>query len=242
MAIGDELDTLLASQKMDESDYEGLAQILDLGFFGPSDARERFSKEIRHNYGHAIINIFRNWNKPDYIDIVKSTAIKLKINYKDHHTIEDLENKIIIEVLEIAKSKITKEHGAGEWKRIEKDTLKDIDKLIKEGTLPKTTGEEILKARGLGLMGMLTAGKLAGFALYIVANQTFFTIARFIGIKIGVAVAGPIIGGTLSFLLGPAGWLIAGMLVLFDLGDTNWKKTIPSVVTIAALRRKHGFA
>jgi uncharacterized protein YaaW (UPF0174 family) len=91
-------------------------------------------------------------------------------------------------------------------------------------------------------MAALASGRLAGFALYKVSMQAFFQIARFMGWRIGVAAAGPMIGGALSFLLGPAGWLLAGLTLVYDLGNTNWQKTIPAVVMTSILRRKHGFA
>ena len=240
MAKLDEVDALLVSEKMSEDDWKSLGEIVGPEFATGYERRERMNKEIRHNYGHTFVNPFREWYEPDYSELVKGTAEKLDIKIKEHHSVAEIEDKIIIEVIDIAKAQIIKEKGLAAWKQIEHDTEQEITAMIDRGDMPPGVMEELKKTRGAALMAALYAGRLAGFVLYQVAAQTFFQIAKFLGLRIGVAVAGPIIGGVLAFLLGPAGWLLAGLTLLFDLGNTNWKKTIPAVVTVAVLRRKYG--
>lgn len=243
MAIGDELDKLLADEGLLKEDWEGIEKVLGEAFPAESNERRKFvSKEIRHNYGHSVTNLFREWYEPDYAEIVRATAEKLKINIKDHHTVSEIEDRILAEVVDQAKENIIKEYGQAEWDKIVKQVELDIDEMISKGGLSSSVIESLKKARGAGVMAMLISGNLAGFALYAVLNQTFFAIARFVGLRIGVAVAGPMIGGTVAFLLGPAGWLFAGLLLVFDLGNTSWKKTIPAVVVVASYRRKLGLA
>jgi uncharacterized protein YaaW (UPF0174 family) len=265
MAIGDELDKLLVDGRILQDDWNSIEKILGVTIpaYSPdfvnlqntsesipiaeiksetNDRRIFVSKEIRHNYGHSVRNLFREWYEPDYAEIVRATADKLKINIKEHHTISEIEDRILAEVIDLAKENIIKEYGQSAWDNIVKQVEQDIDDMISKGGLSAAVIENLKKARGAGVIAVLIAGNLAGFSLYIILNQTFFAIARFIGLRIGVAVAGPIIGGTVAFLLGPAGWLFAGLLLVFDLGDTSWKKTIPSVVIVASYRRKLGLA
>lgn len=243
MAIGDELDVLLADNQVDKDAWEGFEKILGVALSTtPHERRTQASKEIRHNYGHSVANLFREWYEPDYVEIVRATADKLGVTIRDHHSVAEIEDRILAEVIDVAKANIIKEYGQAAWDEIERQIDSDIDELVAKGDLPPGVVEQLKKARGGGVMAMLIAGKLAGFALYAVVNQAFFAIARFVGLRIGVAVAGPIIGGTVAFLLGPAGWLLAAMLLIFDLGNTNWKKTIPSVVLAASYRRKFGLA
>lgn len=241
MAIGDELDKLLADDRLLKEDWEGIEKVLGVAL--PAESHERrtlVSREIRHNYGHTVANMFREWYEPDYAEIVRATAEKLKINIKAHHTVSDIEDRILAEVVEQAKENIIKEYGKAEWDKIVMQIEKSIDEMISKGDLTSPAMENLKKARGAGFVAMLIAGNLSGFALYAVLNQTFFAIARFVGLRIGVAVAGPMIGGTVAFLLGPAGWLLAGLLLVFDMGNTSWKKTIPAVVVVASYRRKLG--
>jgi len=244
MSKKDGLDVVLSNQNLTASDWEGLVEILDVDYnyqqikYDDNKLCEFFNQEIRHLYGHTIANIFRDCYEPDYIEVLKGCAEKLKITIKEHNSEEEIENKIIIEVIEIAKEKIIKEKGIEAWKQIEKEVEAEINKLIDEGKIPAEVAENLKQLRGPAMIAAIVGGRLAGFALYIVANQIFFALARFLGLRIGVAVAGPIIGKTLAFLLGPAGWLLAGLLVVFDLGNTNWKKVIPAVVLIATYRKK----
>lgn len=246
MAVGDELDKLLADDRLLKEDWDGIEKVLGIALPteshdfvcaqngdvtasehlpSVSDERRIFvNKEIRHNYGHTVSNLFREWYEPDYAVIVRATAEKLKIKVKDHHTVSDIEERILSEVVDQAKENIIKEYGQAAWDEIEKQVAQDIDEIISKGELPPGVIEQLKKARGVGVMAMLIAGRLAGFALYAVLNQAFFAIARFIGLRIGVAVAGPIIGGTVALLLGPAGWLLAALLLVFDVGNTNWKR------------------
>lgn len=241
MAKHDELDRLLTNENLTADDWKSLQEILGIDLpWGKTEKREKFNQEIRHNYGHTVVNIFREWYEPDYEKLVRGTAEKLSINIKDHHSIIEIEDKIILEVIDRAKERIIKEKGLPEWQKIEKSVAEEIEKMIERGELPPGAIEELKKARGAALMGALYAGHLAGFALYQVAAQVFFQIAKSLGLRIGVAFAGPLIGGVLSFLLGPAGWLLAGLTLLYDLGNTNWKKTIPAVVSVAIFRRKYG--
>jgi ribosome biogenesis protein Nip4 len=59
--------------------------------------------EIRTNYGHTVANFFRGAFEPDYITIVRGAAKKLGVSFKDFHTVEEVEQKIIVEVMERTK-------------------------------------------------------------------------------------------------------------------------------------------
>jgi uncharacterized protein YaaW (UPF0174 family) len=239
VAIGDQLDKLLTDPGLTQDDWEAFANILSIDLPEATDERRMLvSKEIRHNYGHSVRNVFREWFDPDYDEIVRATAKKLNIKVKDHHTLDEIEDRIVAELMDIAKGKIIKEKGREAWDKIENEIGQNIANLEESGSLPPGAMEQITRARSLGVMAALIGGRLAGFALYALANQTFFAIARFLGLGIGVAVAGPAIAAALAFLLGPAGWIVAVGLAAYDLGNTNWKKTIPAVLIVVLVRRR----
>lgn len=242
MAKNDELDVLLRDPRLTDKDFADLYEILGIKIGVPnSDLSEFFNREIRHSYGHSAANLFRDCFEPDYSEIVKGTAIKLKIPIKEHHTLEEVENKIIVEIIEIAKEEIIKKKGKSAWEEIEKSVADEVDRLIKDGKIPQQFADEFKDLRGAALMAALLGGRLAGFLLFILANQVFFAVARSLGLGIGVAIAGPIIGRTLAFLLGPPGFVLAGILMAFDLGDTNWKKVVPAIAMVISLRRRLQF-
>ena len=250
MALNDALDELLQDSRVTEDDWQGLADVLKLDgkFLRPKlptdkeDRRKMVNRELRHSYGHTFMNTVRDGYDPDYIDIVKATAKKIKVNVRDHHTLEDMEDRIIVEVIDRLHEHIIREEGEEAWHRIEHEVDQEIQRLIAEDMLPPSVADELKRLRAGALMASLLAGRLAGFALYMVANQIFFAIARALGIRVGVAVVGPIIGKTLAFLLGPAGWAMAVLWFAYDLGNTSWRKIIPAVVIVIALRRRMQFS
>ena len=137
------------------------------------------------------------------------------------------------------KAKIIEEKGLEGWETIEKEIDTEIETMAAEGKFDPSVVAQLKQYKGAAFMAALLGGKLAGFALYQVAMQGFFAMSRALGLKISVAAAGPLIGKTLAFLLGPVGWAVSAAWLAFDLGNTNWKKTIPSVLTVAIYRRKY---
>lgn len=244
MAKNDELDVVISDPRISDDEWAAFGKILgieDILSISWHKRQELVNKEIRHYYGHAFVNPFRTAYEPNYVDpILVEVAKKLEVPVSNHR-VEDIEDQVIIKVIQSAREQIIKEKGQAAWDEIEKDIQREVEELIRLGKIPQSVADELIKLRGVALVVALIGGNLAGFSLFIVATKTFFSISRFLGLGIGVAVAGPIIGGALSFLLGPAGWVLAGLTIAFDLGDTNWKKVIPAVVMVAVIRKRLAF-
>lgn len=238
MAMNDELDQLLACDKVTDEDWEALYEILGMTSAPLGRLRRKvLNEEIRHNYGHTLINwLARNEYEPDYIDILKGTAEKMGVAVKDHHTVAEIEDKVIVEAIDKMKAKIIEEKGIDEWKRVEGEIDTEVEKMAAEGKFDQGVTSELEKYKGTAVMAALLGGRLADVALYQVATQSFIAISRALGLRTGVITPGQIIGPSLAFLLGPAGLVIGGGWLA---GSTNWKKTIPSVLTVVIYRRKY---
>ena len=240
MSKNDQLDVVLKQSTAEE--LMELAEILGEENDLPEDHAERceyLNGCVRWAYGHSFANVFRDEYEPNYKPIVVAVAEKLKIKVRQHYATSDLEDKILVEMIESAKEHMIKEKGTEAWRKIEKEAEEELSRLLAEGKIPEAEAKHLKGMKPGGMMAALLAGKLVGFPLYILANQVFFAVARFLGLRVGVAIAGPIIGKALAFLLGPAGWLIAGVWAAYELLDTNWRKTISAVVMVASLRRRH---
>jgi uncharacterized protein YaaW (UPF0174 family) len=239
MARNDELDLLLRHPKMSDEEFSALYQVLKVEEPVPVLQRVELTNQwIRHAYSHKVIGFFTDCYSPDYIEIIRGTAKKLKVPIKDHNTLEEIEDKIVVEVIEKIKEQIIKEKGEEAWQEIEQNVRDEIDRLIAEGLLPEDVAEDLKKLRGPALLAAMFGGRIAGFTLYIVVTQVFFAVSRWLGLGIGVALAGPILGKTIALILGPVGWLLAGLLVAYDLGNTEWGKVIPAVVLVISFRRR----
>lgn len=245
MAQCDKLDKVLNDSKMTNEDWFNLAKVLEIKDEDvpalQSAKRKLFNKELRHSYGHTIANLGRDEFEPDYREIVCGTAEKLNIEKEidlKKASIEEIEDKIIIKVLSKIKDEIIKKEGMEAWQKIEESVESEVQKLIAEGKCPKDAADDLLKLRGPALFAAIFAGRMAGFGLYMVVNQLVFVVARQLGISVGVAVVGPIVGRFLATVLGPAGWLASAAWLAWDLGDTNWKRVIPAIFIIASLRKR----
>lgn len=241
------LATICGIETINGDDIERLIEISNISYINELLVK-KFNQEIRTNYGNTFRNIFRNEYEPDYDVILKATAKKLKVKYIPEvqslsiNDVEYLEKEIMIRVLENVKESIIKKKGIAAWQDIECMTQDGIEKAYKEGKITAEEYEQMKVSWGsLGMIALLAAGKLSGFLVYMLANQLFFAISRYLGLGIGVAVAGPIIGRTISLFLGPVGWILSGLWLLYDLGGTNWQKTIPMVVCIGAFRQQQKY-
>jgi len=245
MAKNDELDNLLSDPRITQEEWNALGQLLEIDAILTMDPSERcqiVNQEIRHSYGHAVANVFRTAYEPDYVNpILIETAKKLHVAIFNHQA-DAIEDAIVIKVIEMAKVKIIKTKGAAAWEQIERAIEKDWDEWVQLGKIPHSASAELKKIRGAALMVALFEGRIAGFALYVIANQTLFAMARFLGIKIGAEVAAPMLNGVFSFLMGPAAIALAGLLLVYDLGDSNWEKVIAAVLMVATIRKRLIFA
>lgn len=252
MSKGDTLDVVLCKINNIE-DWKTLVEICNCkNSIKPEELSQvglvkKFNQEIRSNYGHTLLNMFRNEYEPDYEEIVRETASKLKIEnvpdrLNDLADVEYTERLIIGKILEEIRTTIIKKKGYAAWEKIEIDAQNNVEQLYRDGKISISDYNKYKKMLGSGgMIALIVAGKLSGFAIYMLANQLFFAIARFLGISIGVTVAGPIIGKTIAALLGPIGWVLAGLWMIADLGSTNWKKTICTVFFIALLRQQQKY-
>lgn len=247
MSKNDELDIVL--QKItDREDWESLKEVckyeaLDIDDLTKQGLVKEFNKEIRSNYGNTLKNIFRDEYSPDYSDIVKAVAAKFKIivpkGTLSEYDIRCIEEQLLIVILETTKEKIIKEKGYAAWEDIEKEASNSFEEIYKDGKITLDEYEEIKgKIISSGMLATIITGRMSGFAVYMLTNQLFFAVSSYLGLGI---VVGPIIGRSLAFLLGPAGWMLTGLWALYGLGSTNWEKTIGAVLIIGAFRKKQEF-
>lgn len=252
MSRGDALDVVL-NKIHNIEDWKSLVDICDCAYKIKPEELSRvglvknFNQEIRSNYGHTFLNMFRDEYEPDYEEIVRETAIKLKIKsvpdkLNSIFDVECAERLIIGKILEEVKEAIIKKEGYAAWEKIEADVKANIEKLYHEGKISTSDYTKYIQRVGQGgLIAFIISGNIVGFKFFQLANQLFFAIARYFGISVGVAVAGPIIGRTIAAFLGPLGWILSGLWLIVDLGSTNWKKTIGTVFFIAVLRQQQKY-
>ncbi|NLI78966.1 MAG: hypothetical protein GX442_21305 [Candidatus Riflebacteria bacterium] len=239
MARGDPFDKLLGSRFLRASDWEGFANVLGISVPRPrKERREVVNKAFRHAYGHSIPNLFRDAYSPDYEVILRGAAGHLKVAEPAKGGLPALEEAVCVGILNRIKDQIIKEKGEEAWRQIEANLEKDVHQLAATDQEFRTGLDRLATMSGPAMTAAILAGNASGFALYMVANQLFFAVSRTLGLGIGVAAAGPIIGKTLAAVLGPGGWILTAIILLYGLGNTNWNKVVPALMLTILLRRR----
>jgi len=158
-------------------------------------------------------NTFMKFESP--LEYKKSEAKKLGIRYA-----EEVEEKIILKLLEDA------------YKNMSKEEKKDFDEQIFLATkkLDISNNQEYI----VGSAGLLAVGNLGGFATYTLLTSLMSTVS-FGTLGFGAYTAAT---SLLSILLGPVGWVGVGVFAAYTYGAPEYKKIIPIVAIIGAIRQR----
>ena len=152
-------------------------------------------------------------SEPSYAQIVQQMAEKLDINPVGA-TVEELEVEIARKVLETAWNKMTPEQR----EELEAELRRVAQEFDESGEL---TGSA-------SIFAALTDSQLSKFGVYLLSSTTLGTLKDVVGITL-----------TLPFIiLGPVGWIGAGMFAIWKLTGANYKRLIPAILYVSALRAK----
>jgi len=77
----------------------------------------------------------------------------------------------------------------------------------------------------------LTAAHLSGLGVYILSSTALSALN--IGVVAGITSA---LGGALGIIVGPVGWIGAGLFALWHLDRPNYIKIIPGIIYVSSLR------
>ncbi|WP_018702664.1 MULTISPECIES: YaaW family protein [Sporomusaceae] len=244
MAKGDQLDIILCDPNLTWDDWETLGSIFELTNINQAskqEKREILNREIRHAYGNSALNLFRNNYEPDYEEIVRKTAAVLNLTEKaplKAATVAQIEEFIVLEVLSRLKAQIIKESGIHAWHAIEDSVDFEIQKYLIAGKCPSCIVSRFKALRGSALLTALLAGRMAGLPQYVAASELILVLARRFGFPDLPPMAGSLLERAIAALFGPLGWTASFFWLGLDMGDTNWKRVIPAVFVIAALRKR----
>lgn len=183
---------------------------------------DKIAEEIQCFGGNTFANWCRGGKGVLYKEVLTDVCNKLKIEYDSNDSTQDIENALLLQIL--------------------KDIIKNMD---------ETQFIEFAKSLGAKntntitpqiLLGSFQAiFKLGGFKSYqltvIIAN----TIAKALlgkGLSLG---ANALLTRTMAVITGPIGIAITAIWTLFDIASPAFRVTIPSVIFVAYLRKKHEY-
>lgn len=102
---------------------------------------------------------------------------------------------------------------------------------------------EIAKAQATSPVGLIAASgglvlaNLSGFGLYLAASTSLAAISGAVGVTLPFAVYSGL-SSVLAVATGPVGWAVLACAAVYQFGGTNYKKTIPAVLVVAASRSR----
>ena len=178
--------------------------------------------ELRLFGGNTIANIFRE-EGPPYEEIVQDVASKLNVDYADDDSVEEVELKILLEMLKRAFDKMSDA---------------ERNELIK--TFEEAGIEEMDFSSGFPMAAIMAqmAVKSAGFVAYRIAVIVANAIARTVlGSGLSLA-ANATLTRALGVFAGPIGWAITGIWTIGTVSKPAYRVMIPCVCHIAYIRQK----
>ena len=152
-------------------------------------------------------------SEPSYAQIVQQVAEKLDINPVGA-TVEELEVEIARKVLETAWNKMTPEQR----EEMEAELRRAAQEFDKSGELTESAS----------IFAALTGSQLSRFGVYLLSSTTLGTLKDVVGVTLTL----PLI------VMGPVGWIGAGMFAIWKLTGANYKRLIPAILYVSALRAK----
>jgi len=211
------------------NDYEGIEDLFRWAYY--SKVRAGTKKTIRtcSNWFRKEaeeIDLEQECPVPSYNKLLTEACKKSKA-YVEDADINDLE----IYLLETMMISVLKKMKPDERHRVLCETF-DPAKVA-----------ETAKIQDKGLLGPMTAlgavaaANASGFGIYLAATTTLGFLTHAVGISLPFA-AYTGLSSTIAVLIGPAGWLGAGIYGAWFLTKPKWKKIIPALIYIIGVRHR----
>lgn len=193
--------------KASTEELSNLAEILDANSAHPDRIVEAFWQNS-------------SGNEPSYLQIIVQVAKKLDIDYTGLTT-KEIEVRIAQKVLQTVWEEMTPEQRT----QMETELRQVAQEFDKEGAL-------LLSG---SIFATLTAAKLSGFGVYLLASTSLSALTGAIGVTLPF-VAYTTMSSAIATILGPVGWIGAGLFAIWKLSGPNYKRLIPAVLYVSALR------
>ncbi|MDZ8106283.1 MAG: hypothetical protein RM338_11770 [Nostoc sp. DedQUE12a] len=221
----DDLKNLLNRASFEER--KALAEILKASQPTADSIVDRLCEKSQDPASYVFNEIFDD--HPSYQKIVRRAAKKLNIKCSKYESASAMEVKIAQKVMETMLEKMTPEQKREMEQQLRK-TASEFDK-----------GGELLGSTSIFLA--LTGAKLSGFGIYLLASTTLGTLTGVIGITLPFVVY-TTMSSAIAVIIGPVGWIGAGLFTVWQLAGPSYKRVIPAILYICALRARldGGFA
>ena len=219
----DDLVYILTHDKDGEKRYsENLTTTEDYETYHPNHKKywKLIAEEVQCFGGNTFANALRFGEGVKYKEILIDVCDKLKVNYNKNASVENIETKLLMKILEDALEKMSPEE------------IKELADSIGIKNTQSFTAEAM---SGI-FQAIFRAGGFKSYQLTLIIVNT--VLKALIGRGLSLA-ANATLTRTMAILTGPIGWVITGLWTAIDIAGPAYRVTIPSVIQIAAIRQKH---
>ena len=127
------------------------------------------------------------------------------------------------------------------WEKMTPQQKREMEEQLRKTASQFDKGGELLGSSSIFLA--LTTAKLSGFSIYLLASTSLGALTGMIGITLPFVVY-TTMSSTIALVLGPVGWIGAGLFTIWQLSEPSYKRVIPAILYICVLRARldGGFA
>lgn len=158
--------------------------------------------------------------EPEYHEIVRQVADKLGVSYSESDSSAELEIRIAQSVMRSL------------WDRMDEQQRKQMEAKLRQ-MAKEFDGSALLKSGSVFVA--LTSAHLSGFGVYLLASTALGAVSGAVGLVLPFAVY-TTMSGAIAAIIGPPGWIAAGLFAVWKLTGPNFKRLIPAVIYVSALR------
>ena len=184
--------------------------------------------ELRLFGGNTIANLIRGGQGLPYKEIVQDVASKLKVDYTDDDSVEEVELKILIEILKRSFDKMSDVERDEVIREFEKAGGSKLD--FSNGFPMATVMVQIIMSSSRKL-----AYQIATIVASVIAKTVLGQGLKLVGANL---MKRAFIGRMIGVFTGPIGWTITAIWTAIDISGPAYRVTIPCVCHIAYLRQK----
>lgn len=211
-------DELILLSRVTNEERQGLATLISCKSAAPEDLVQAIQNESQSLFGRLFSK------PPTYVEIVIQCLGKLKVGFNTSEPVPALEARLVHKVIGDA------------WARMTPAQREQLQHEMSRAAAIE--GYDKNRFASLGPIAALSVAQLSGFGIYLFATTALSAVTGVAGIVLPFA-AYTTMSSAISFVIGPVGWIGAGLFAIWKLTGPDYKKLIPAVLMIAALRDKY---
>lgn len=202
---------------------QALSKLLDCSGDSPAALAEGF-----HDQGLVLFSRFRRPRDRalSYSEIVCKLAAKLRIRNSSSIALNDLEVAIAEKIFKAGWRKLT----PAQEQQLKESLARTANAFDRTGAL----------AQSGSIFAALTTAQLSGFRVYLMASTALAFISGALELTLPFVVYSTV-SSAIAVIIGPAGWVGAGLLAIWKLTRPSHKRLISAVVFIAMLRAERHY-